>query len=193
MVDINITTEKKMETQEKPKRQLTEAQRLAFIKAREKRLVNLEKKRQEKQEESMETENIEIPDEVQETEIGEENVDQPEDEKQTTDEVVTSTKKPRKKYTRKKKDVPEISEEKTKDIEAVEDQTTDVKTQEDDDNKEHAEIPKDMMVDHDLLADRIVERIVKLDPPVLKRESASRQPKQRLHSSTPPQINFNWM
>lgn len=38
------------ETQEKPKKQLTEAQRLAFLKGREKRMANLEIRRQEKEE-----------------------------------------------------------------------------------------------------------------------------------------------
>lgn len=37
-----------MEQEAKPKRQLTEAQRLAFMKGREKRLANLAKKREEK-------------------------------------------------------------------------------------------------------------------------------------------------
>jgi hypothetical protein len=38
------------ETKEKPKKQLTEAQRLAFLKGREKRMANLEIRRQEKEE-----------------------------------------------------------------------------------------------------------------------------------------------
>lgn len=57
-VDMESETSVKSETheneetkaQEKPKRQLTEAQRLAFLKGREKRMANLEVKRQEKEE-----------------------------------------------------------------------------------------------------------------------------------------------
>lgn len=48
-----------MESEAKPKRVLTEAQRLAFLKGREKRLANLERKRQEKLE-------MDLPDEPSE-------------------------------------------------------------------------------------------------------------------------------
>ncbi len=44
MDQVTTTTQ----VEEKPKRQLTEAQRLAFMKGREKRLANLAKKREEK-------------------------------------------------------------------------------------------------------------------------------------------------
>lgn len=182
-----------MENQDKPKRQLTEAQRLAFLKAREKRMVNLEKKRQEELSEIVTTseegevqssEDIPQTEETISTEQKDENVDA----------SSAATKKPRKKYTKKTKSLPDESNEKSEDIETVEYQSTDVNTKNEKENNEHENlVPKDIVVDHDLLADRIVERIAKLDPPVLKRETATRQPKQRLTSSTPPQINFNWM
>lgn len=179
-----------METQEKPKRQLTEAQRLAFLKAREKRMVNLEKKRQEEIAETKDSSTDEVIDDIK--------VD--DESKQVQDEVtdVQPAKKPRKKYVRKSKSIPEVSEseEKTENIETVEDQTDDINAEDKNEDNEHTEpLQKEIVVDHDLLADRIVERISKLDPPVLKRESAvrQRQPKQRLHAPTPPQVNFNWM
>lgn len=46
-----MPVENKEVGESKPKRQLTEVQRLAFLKGREKRLANIEKKRQEKLEE----------------------------------------------------------------------------------------------------------------------------------------------
>jgi hypothetical protein len=46
----------------KPKRVLSEAQRLAFLKGREKRMANLEKKRLEKEEAKMASEDFELPD-----------------------------------------------------------------------------------------------------------------------------------
>lgn len=52
------------QTDVKPKRQLTEAQRLAFMKGREKRLANLAKKREEKLESeraNSENSNMEVP------------------------------------------------------------------------------------------------------------------------------------
>jgi hypothetical protein len=45
----------------RPKRVLSEAQRLAFLKGREKRMANLEKKRLEKQEAAMASQDFELP------------------------------------------------------------------------------------------------------------------------------------
>lgn len=182
-----------MENNEKPKRQLTEAQRLAFLKAREKRMVNLEKKRQEE----LSSSNLE---EDQPSTLKTDTKDVIEDANTSISEIIEQppTKKTRKKYTKKIKPITEEdSGETPKDVETVENQSDDIDAEDDKENNEHSEsiIQKELVVDHDLLADRIVERISKLDPPVLKRESATRQriPKQRLTAPTPPQVNFNWM
>lgn len=49
---------------DKPKRQLTEAQRLAFLKGREKRMMNIEMRRQEKLEAESNAEAVPIPEQV---------------------------------------------------------------------------------------------------------------------------------
>lgn len=180
-----------MENQEKPKRQLTEAQRLAFLKAREKRLANIEKKKQD------ELENVESKDEDKsiptETIIEEVSPDIPQKEK------------PKRKYTRKKRNVKEEEpseptesdlNEVSEDIETMEDQTDDINQDKNEESDKHPDLSKEVVVDHDLLAERIIERMQKLDPPPLKRETATRRPKPRLHATTantPPQVFFNWM
>lgn len=64
--DTSEVSEDKVEIQQipapsKPKRVLTEAQRLAFLKGREKRLANIEKRRQEKIEEVQQSIKEDIP------------------------------------------------------------------------------------------------------------------------------------
>lgn len=99
----------------KPKRQLTEAQRLAFMKGREKRLANLAKRREEKLEAERENSNMNVDPVVPQTSSPQEVASDGDLAKRVADMVMERMStvhsappepKPKRKYTRRVK-VPE--------------------------------------------------------------------------------------
>lgn len=207
---ITETIKKNMES-EKPKRQLTEAQRLAFLKAREKRLANIEKKRQEAAEKVEEaTAPISDADEHKSVpNTNDNNILQPESPQEKV--------KQKRKYNRKPKEATvsnikqeENTNENKHDDTVLQDETStldfpkEIKTEDEkkiDESEMKSISSEDMLnpfvIDHDLLAEKIAAKI-KIpppSPPVLKRSTNStRQVKPKIESTTQkPQVIFNWM
>lgn len=191
---------------EKPKRQLTEAQRLAFLKGREKRLANIEKRRQEKIEQLQEIASTTDTVVKASTELSE-----------SMDDVVKSeshelqeTQKTKRKYTRKPKEPknPSVQQEEQKNDENDEHESG-IKLSDDAENvddiptiTENKVEPVNIsntdpyVIDHDLLADKIVSKMNLSipPPPKLQRQTASsntRKPPMPMPQK--PQVIFNWM
>lgn len=146
--------------EEKPKRQLTEAQRLAFMKGREKRLANIEKRRQEKlEQEKAQPVKEEIPS-IPEAEV-------------TTPKPQP---KPRKKNVKLTK-TQEVLDDNTEETYTEQDDNKQVETNTSTSQDEHTDLhvkveqkskPKEIIdmtteskyeIDHDLLADKIVSKM----------------------------------
>ncbi len=152
--------------EEKPKRQLTEAQRLAFMKGREKRLANIEKRRQAKLEQE------------EAKPIKEEIVSIINDEK--VEEAPVKTKRSVAKRSKKTTDLvqtKEILHDDSAESKTEQDDNKEIETETSTSQDEHVEIevvvednkkPKDIVditaeskyeIDHDLLADKIVTKM----------------------------------